>query len=199
MKQLDLFLASDAALRSVIDRLTPADLVRTAPADWSSKPDQTVRDIVAAHARDEAWIPDVLAGRTMDEVGDRWNGDLLGDDPIGSYDRIQDAATAAAAGDLDPDQVAHFSYGDFPLAEGLVHVSLYRAFQAWSIAWFTGQQFHFSPQLLGLLNELAMSRADEWRAIGVFPPAIEPPDGADDETRLLCESGYWRPPTGAAG
>jgi hypothetical protein len=192
MKQLDLFLASDVALRTVIDRLTPADLAREAPAEWSSKPDQTLRDIVAAHARDEAWIPDILAGRTMAEVGDRWEGDLLGDDPIGSYDALNDAATAAAGQSLDPATIAHFSYGDFPLAEGLIHVSLYRAFQAWSIAKFTGQRFHLSPELLGLMNELVMPRADDWRAIGVFPIAIEPPAGADAETVLLCAAGYWR-------
>lgn len=192
MKQLDLFRASDAALRTVIDRLTPGDLERAAPAEWSSKPDQTLRDIVAAHARDEAWIPDVLAGRTIDEVGDRWDGDLLGSDPIGSYDVLNDAATAASSAPLDPDATAHFSYGDFPLAEGLIHVSLYRAFQAWSIAHFAGQDFRLSPALLDLLNELVMPRADDWRAIGVFPPAIEPPPGADAETVLLCAAGYWR-------
>ncbi|CAN5587316.1 hypothetical protein BH09ACT4_BH09ACT4_14050 [soil metagenome] len=193
MKQLDLFLASDSALRSVIDRLTRADLERAAPADWSRKPDQTVRDTVAAHARDEAWIPDLVAGRTMDEVGESWNGDLLGDDPIGSYDRINDAATAATRAELDPDQVAHLSYGDFPLSEGLIHMSLYRAFQAWSIAKFVGQPFHFAPHLLELMHEIVMPRADDWRAIHVFSPAIEPPAGADAETLLLCEAGYWRP------
>src|SRR4051794_20072655 len=113
MKQLELFLASDAALRSVIDRLTPDDLRMPAPADWSRTPDPTLRDIIAAHARDEAWIPDVLSGRTMQEVGDTWEGDLLGDDPIGAYDRFNDAATKAASGPVDPDAVAHFSYGDF--------------------------------------------------------------------------------------
>jgi hypothetical protein len=193
MKQLDLFLASDAALRSVIDRLTPADLARPAPADWSRVPDPTLRDIVAGHARDEAWIPDVLAGRTMDEVGDHWNGDLLGNDPVASYDALNDAATAAASGHVDPGTTAHFSYGDFPLAEGLIHVSLYRAFGAWSIANEVGVDFHYSPELLALMHELVMPRADEWRAIHVFLPAIEPPAGADAETRLLCEAGYWKP------
>jgi hypothetical protein len=32
-----------------------------------------------------------------------------------------------------------------------------------------------------------------WRQWGVFPPAIEPPAGADEETRLLCAVGHWEP------
>jgi hypothetical protein len=85
MDARELFLLSDAALRSVIDRLSPADLDRPVPAEWSSghrAAASTLRDIVARHAYDEAWIPDLLAGRRVDEVGDRWSGDLLGSDPI---------------------------------------------------------------------------------------------------------------------
>ncbi|WP_292862020.1 hypothetical protein [Microbacterium sp.] len=27
---------------------------------------------------------------------------------------------------------------------------------------------------------------------GSFPPAIDPPEGADDETRLLCAVVFWQ-------
>ena len=46
----------------------------------------TLREIIGYHAYDDAWVPDMLAGRTMDEVGqDAFKGDLLGDDPKGSF------------------------------------------------------------------------------------------------------------------
>ena len=38
-----------------------------------------------------------------------------------------------------------------------------------------------------------MPHAEEWRQWGVFPPAIDPPPGADAETALLCRAGYWKP------
>ncbi|MCU1425874.1 MAG: hypothetical protein JWM51_2165, partial [Microbacteriaceae bacterium] len=82
MRERDLFLKTDATLRDVIDRLTAEDLDLPAPSDWSAKQNPTLRDLVAYHAFDEAWVPDVLAGRSADEVGDRYAGDLLGDDPI---------------------------------------------------------------------------------------------------------------------
>lgn len=188
----ELFLRSDAALRDVIDRIDPADLTRSAPADWTSTPDPTFRDVLQAHTYDEAWVPDVLRGRASADGDDLRGVDLLGDDPIGAYDARNDAATAAvrAGGYAD---TFRFSYGDYPAAEGLAHLATYRAFQAWQIAKHLGIPFHLSPELIAGLEEHVVTFADEWRQWGVFPPAIEAPADADDETRLLCAVGYWIP------
>lgn len=188
----ELFLRSDAALRDVIDRIDPADLDRPAPAEWSTKPDPTIRDILAAHTYDEAWIPGVLAGRSPADGDELKDADLLGDDPIAAYDAYNDAATAAVRGGARADTF-RFSYGDYPAEEGFLHVATYRAFQAWSIAKHLGIPFHLSPEVIDGFTELVVPHADEWRQWGVFPPAIEPPEGADDETRLLCTLGFWVP------
>jgi hypothetical protein len=194
MKQRDLFLMADAALREVIDMLDLDQLTLAAPAEWSREPEPTVRDILAAHAYDEAWIPDLLAGKTIEEVGDRWSGDLLGDDPIERYDELNDAATEAMVSEhLDPHQLVHFSYGDFPLAEGLIHVSMYRAFQAWSIAHLVGLEYQLPEALVDLLWDELIPRLDEFRALGVFPPEVAVLDAADKETRLLGKTGYLVP------
>jgi len=199
MDARELFLQSDAALRSVVDALTPSDLELAAPAEWSTghrSASLTLRDIVLRHAYDEAWIPDLLAGRTTDEVGDRWkpvlDSDSSRDDPIGTYDAIHDATTAAmSAPDLDQGMTLHFSYGDYPFREGILHPTSYRAFQAWQIARLVGSGFHYSPELIAGLNELLLPIVPMLRGFGVFPPEQQPPAGADDETRLLCAVGYW--------
>ena len=194
MDARELFLQSDAALRSVVDRLTPADLDRAAPQEWARKPDPTLRDILRGHARDEAWVPDLLAGRTIDEVGTRWGGELLGDDPIAAYDGFQDAATEAMSDPgLDQTMTLHFSYGDYEFSEGVLHLVSYRAFQAWLIAKFVGLDFSLPPELVAGLDELLLPTVDGLRAVGAFPPAIEPPAGAGAETRLLCAVGFWHP------
>src|ERR1700712_1156335 len=55
-----------------------------------------LRQAVNHYAYDNAWVPDMLAGRTMDEVGrDLFDGDLLGADPAETIRRISGAATAA--------------------------------------------------------------------------------------------------------
>ena len=42
-----LFLASDAALRDVVDQLTTRHLSAPAPQEWTQIPDPTIRDIVS--------------------------------------------------------------------------------------------------------------------------------------------------------
>jgi hypothetical protein len=197
MDSRDLFLASDGAMREVVRRLTPADLDHPVPADWSSTGVPTLRGILALHARDEAWVPDLLDGKTMDEVGDRWNGELLGDDPIGSYLALNLRAEEAALNEfLDLDTaVLHFSYGDYPAREGFLHIAIYRAFQAWMIARLVGMDYSLPPQVIDGMNELVVPRVEEFRAIGVFPPALPVPHDADAESALLHRTGYWMPPT----
>jgi len=193
MRTDDLFLEADAALRSVIDRIDPADLSKPAPKEWTSTPDPTFRDIVFAHAYDEAWVPDVLAGKSPADGDEFRNADLLGDDPIASYDRLNDTATAAVREGVAPGTTFRFQYGDYSVEEGFAHLATYRAFQAWMIAKHLGIPFRMSPELIAGLNENVVPHADEWRQFGVFPPAIDPPADADDETRLLCTLGFWVP------
>lgn len=193
MKTNELFLAADAALRSVIDRITPDDFDKPVPAAWSRAQDPTILDILKAHAYDEAWVPGVLAGASVAE-GDEWRDrDLLGDDPISAYDALNDTATAAVREGVDPAAIFHFQYGDYPAQEGLVHLALYRAFQAWLIAKHLDIPFRLSDEIIAGMNEHVVPNAEEWRGFGVFPPAIEPPADADDETRLLCAVGFWVP------
>lgn len=196
METRDLFIASDGAMRDVVGRLAPADLDHPVPADWSSTPVSTLRDILAQHAMDEAWVPDLLDGKTMDEVGDRWKGDLLGDQPIDNYLALNLATEEAALNEmLDLDTaVMHFSYGDYPAKEGFLHLAIYRAFQAWMIARLVGMDYSLPPQVVDGMNEWVVPRIADWRAIGVFPPAQPVPDGADAESTLLHVTGYWMAP-----
>jgi hypothetical protein len=192
MKQRELFLLSDAALLDVIESFTPEQLELPVPAEWTSKPDPTLRDILADHAYDEVWVPDVLAGLTIEEVGDRYAGDLLKDDPITYYTKYNAEAAEAASQDLDPRSIVHLSYGDVTVAEYFEHISVYRAFQAYSIGTFLGQTVVFDQKLLELLEELVVPHIEEWRSIGVFPPEVPAPAGADAQTMLLAKTGYLR-------
>lgn len=191
MKERDLFLMSDAALRDVIDMLDHDQLSMKVPAEWTTIPSPTLRDILGRHAFDEAWVPDLLAGKTVAEVGDKWQGDLLGDNPIESYDELNDIATEAVMGNLDAQKTLHMSYGDYPLSEGLIHLSTYRAFQSWMIARLVGMDFNLPDALVDALWDQLLPHVDEFRSYGVFPPEVQVPEASDKETRLLAKVGYW--------
>jgi len=72
-----------------------------------------LRQAINHYASDNAWVPDMLAGRTMEEVGrNRFDGDLLGSNPRGNLESISAAACDAARRVSDRDAIVHCSYGD---------------------------------------------------------------------------------------
>ncbi|HEX4057137.1 MAG TPA: hypothetical protein VHX87_02315 [Galbitalea sp.] len=188
-----LFLASDAALREVIDQFTPASLQLAVPAEWSSNKATTMLGLLANHAKDEGWVPDVIAGKTMEQVGDAWKGNLLGSDPVHNYDKLNDLAAAAVKKPIADGQIAHLSYGDFPVATFLEHTSYYRGFQAPLIAKVANIPFHMSDDLIDLLWSSVEPQIDDLRAIHVFGPPTEAPDGADRQDLLLAMTGFLKP------
>ncbi|MDT7649790.1 MAG: hypothetical protein QOI36_1196, partial [Pseudonocardiales bacterium] len=49
-------------------------------------PGWTVRDLVRHLVEEELWAPPLFAGSTIEEIGSPFEGDLLGDDPLGTFD-----------------------------------------------------------------------------------------------------------------
>ncbi|GAA4661284.1 hypothetical protein [Arthrobacter cryoconiti] len=193
MEITQLFLASDAALRIVINRLAPVDLDKEGPEQWARTANPTIRDVLKAQAYDEAWIPGVLAGASSSDGDEFRDRDLLGDDPIAAYNALNDTATAAVTAGVDPNTVVRFTTGDVPALEGLKYLSVYRAFHAWLIAKRLGIPFRLSPEIIAGMNAHVIPVVEEYRSNGVFPPAIQPPADADDQTLLLCAVGFWIP------
>jgi len=194
MDQRQIFLLSDVALRDVIDALTPDELARTAPVDWSRRPNSTVAEIVKGHTYDEAWVPDVLAGKTVDEVGDTYKPLLKRDaaDVIADYDRYHDLATAAVTADPDLEATAHLTYGDFPRSVFYEHTSFFRAFQAWAIGHFVGREVRLPDELVTALTDLVTPQVEQLRSIHVFGPVVPVPADADAQTQLLGLTGFYR-------
>jgi len=63
-------------------------------SDISDCDDWTVRELVNHVVSGNWWAEALAGGKTIAEVGDELDGDLLGDDPVAAYDAS--AAVAAA-------------------------------------------------------------------------------------------------------
>ena len=118
----------------------------------------------------------MLAGRTMDEAGpDKFDGDLLGDDPVASFEAIVERACAAAAAVDGPRAVAHLSFGDYTVREYFWQINSFRALRAHDIARVIGVDPALPDELVqGLWDEVS-PHAEEWRTIGVFRPPCRCP------------------------
>jgi uncharacterized protein (TIGR03086 family) len=78
---------------ALVDRV-PADRwdAPTPCSEWS------VRDLVNHLASEHLWAPHLLRGETIAQVGDRYDGDVLGDDPAGTWRRAAAESSEAWRG-----------------------------------------------------------------------------------------------------
>src|SRR5262249_38263592 len=87
------------------------------PEQWGDPtPDEDwdLRTLVNHIVSGNWWAGELAAGKTIDEVGDRLDGDVLGDDATAAYD---ESAVAAAAVFREPGALARpcaVSYGPVP-------------------------------------------------------------------------------------
>ena len=189
MTEQEVFILADQALRAVVDQIRDEQWDLVVPDDMTRTPGITLRETINYHAYDDAWVPDVLAGKTIEEVGDRYDGDLLGDHPKLNFASIAETAVLAVRDFDDPDRIVHLSYGDWPAREYLKHITSFRGLRAHDIAKFIGADPALPPDLVrGLWDEIAPS-AEEWRKLGVYGPAVPVPDDAPLQQRLLGLTG----------
>jgi uncharacterized protein (TIGR03086 family) len=193
MTETETFVLADRALNGVVQQIRDDQWDMPMPASFQRRDSATVptlREIIGYHAYDDSWVPDMLAGRTMAEVGaDAFKGDLLGDDPRASFAAIVDKACAAAAAFDDFDRTVHCSFGDFTAREYLWQINSFRGLRAYDLARVIGVDPDLSDALVqGLWDEVS-PHADEWRTYGVFPAAVPVPDDAPLLTRLLAITG----------
>ena len=193
MAEPDVFRLADRALARVVAQIAPDQWEIILPAGFTTRarPEPpSLRTLVNYHAYDDAWVPDMLSGSTMDGAGsDTFDGDLLGDDPVASFEAIVDRACAAAAAVTDLDAVAHLSFGDYSVREYFWQINQFRALRAYDIARVIGVDPDLQRELVqGLWDELSPN-AEEWRTVGVFPAAVPVPDDAPLLHRLLGLTG----------
>lgn len=190
MSEQDVFVLAEQALLRVVEQIKDDQWQTVVPSEMTPRqPGLTLRAVINYLAYDDAWVPDVLAGKTITEVGEAHDGDLLGERPTAAFARIVAAAIGAARNFSELDKVVHLSYGDFSAREYLTHITYFRAGRAYDIARFIGVETSLPDDLVqGLWEELA-PHAEEWRQMGVFGPAVELPEDAPLQDRLLALTG----------
>src|SRR5947209_4619968 len=92
-----------------VDAITQGDWGLSTPCtDWD------VRALVRHLVYECVWSPPLLAGQTIAEVGDRFEGDILGDDPKAAWKAAATGADQAVSEAGAMERIVHLSFGDFP-------------------------------------------------------------------------------------
>ena len=151
--------------------------------------DWTVRELVNHIVTGNYWAEELASGKTIEEVGDRLDGDVLGDDPVSVYD---DSATRAAAAFRAPgamDAPCAVSYGPVPGSVYCGHRFIDVLVHGWDVAKSTGQDTTLPPDLVDACWAVVEPQLEMLVGSGAFGTTVEVPDDADAETKLLAVLG----------
>lgn len=171
-----------AATAPVVAGITDDQWADATPcADWD------VRALANHVVAGNWWASELAAGATIDEVGDRLDGDVLGEDAVAAYDA---SATAAAQVFLRPGAMeapCAVSYGPVPGSVYCGHRLLDVVVHGWDLASATGQPADLDPELVAACLEVLLPQLDLLVASGAFGDGPVPvADDAPDGQRLLA-------------
>lgn len=188
MDKLVQFKKSGQLATGFIENIKPDQWQKTSNCDeWS------VRDLVNHLTYEMLWIPPLVSeGKKVTDVGDKFDGDVLGDDPIGSFKKALEGAIQAFSAPGVMEKTVHLSYGDFPASYYCGHSIEELVVHGWDIAASTDQRDDLPDYLVTAVWEIIEPEIDEWRKGGAIAEAVKVPDDADPQTKLLAELGRDR-------
>jgi uncharacterized protein (TIGR03086 family) len=149
-------------------------------AEWD------VRALVNHLVNENLWVPPLLEGRTIEEVGDRFDGDQLGTDPDGAWEASADGAIAAVADPAAMRRTVHLSYGDRPAIDYVNEMFIDLAIHGWDLARGIGADEAIDPEFVEVLYTRAAPMEDDLKSYGVYGGKVTPPEAADPQTKLLA-------------
>jgi uncharacterized protein (TIGR03086 family) len=147
-----------------------------------------VRTLMNHLVSESLWMRPLLEGQTIADVGNRLDGDLLGDDPRSAWEAsAKESGVAVEAVDLGA--IVHVSYGDITAEEYIFDVMTDLAVHGWDLARAIGGDETMDPETVDVLFDHFKPREKALKASGVFGPRVDPPAGADKQTQLLAVFG----------
>lgn len=167
--------------RAVVSRIRDDQLgLPTPDSEWD------VRALLNHVVSGNLWAAELAAGATIDGVGGRLDGDVLGPDPLDAYDRSAKAAAAAfeAAGAMDAPCAV--SYGPVPGSVYAGHRFLDVLVHGWDLADATGQDARLEPALVAACAEVIEPQLGLLQGSGMFGEALPVSADADEQTKLLA-------------
>jgi uncharacterized protein (TIGR03086 family) len=147
---------------------------------------QDVRTLTNHLVGGNFWVAELAPGGTIEDVGDRLDGDVLGADATAAYDQSAKVAAAAfqAAGAMD--RPVAVSYGPVPGSIYAGHRIVDIVVHGWDLAKATGQDTTLDPALVQACWEIVVPQAELLKASGAFAEPVPVGDDADLQTKLLA-------------
>ncbi|WP_455351636.1 TIGR03086 family metal-binding protein [Streptomyces sp. SYSU K217416] len=156
------------------DAPTPCD-------EWS------VADLVNHLTVEQLWVPPLVThGRTVEDEGDAFDGDVLGDDPVAAWESAAVAAREAFGAPGALSRTVHLSYGKSRASAYCAQMTADAVIHAWDLSRAIGAPERLPGALVDFTAGEVTPYADGLAETGLFAAPLDPPPGADAQTRLLA-------------
>ena len=147
-----------------------------------------VRELISHILYGTVWVEDIFDGKTVLDVGSKYDGNLLGDNALAAYD---DAVMRAKRASVKPGaslQVCHLRRGDVTGAEYLTSMFTDVFIHGWDLAKSTGQDATLDEKLIVIGYDLAKKSEKRFRSNAAFGEGCvqDPGDGVADQERMLA-------------
>jgi uncharacterized protein (TIGR03086 family) len=154
----------------------------------------TVHDLVNHIVAGNLWAVELGSGHSIADVGSALDGDVLGTDPTGAYDRSAALAAAVFEAPGALDSPCAVSYGPVPGSVYAGHRFIDVLVHGWDLAVATGQSADLDPQLVDACWEVLRPQLEPLQSSGAF--GVARTGHADDSAQqsLLAALGRSSPP-----
>ena len=189
-----LYTRAMAATRPFIAGIQAGQLESPTPCtEW------TLRQLLNHMVYGTAWIEDIFDGKTVEEVGDKFDGDLLGDDPLAAYDAAVRSATAALGRPGVMEFTCHLRRGDATGAQYATSMFTDIFIHGWDIAIATGQAPMLDQELVAACYAIVEPNSERYANSPAFGTPIEVPADAGLQAKLLGMLGRGLSSAASAG
>jgi uncharacterized protein (TIGR03086 family) len=190
MDEKELFKRAMAQATKVVSQVSTADYKLSTPdTEWN------VRRLLKHMLYELSWTADIVRGATIAEVGDKYDGNLIGGNLTAAW-RVAAKAAGQAIDRCDLSMVAHLSYADKTVAEYLKEAASDQLIHSWDLGMAIGQKVDFDPAITQLIYDDTLPNASTMSATGLFAPVVKVADDASLQTKLLALYGRdsgWQP------
>ena len=165
----------------IVAAITPAQMHEPTPCeDWD------VRALLHHVVSGNLWVEPLVGGETIEQVADRFDGDLLGDDHVGAYERSAAVAAAAFRRDGAMQAPCAVSYGPVPGEVYCGHRLIDVLVHGWDLAYATDGNTRLPDDLVDACLEIVEPQLAELESSGAFGRDHTVPPDVTPQTRLLA-------------
>ena len=148
--------------------------------------DWDVRMLVNHVTVEQLWVPPLVEGSSVADVGNRFDGDQLGDDPLATWDAAVSASVTSFGAPGALDQSVSLSSGEKATAEYLWEMTVDALIHSWDLARGIGADEMLDAELVDVVYERTLPDAESLHETGLFAPPVVVSSDANQQTKLLA-------------